>query len=45
VKAHFGGDSRTKLIRAAMAMPTDIVQSIILLDLLHESGPIAASVR
>lgn len=42
MKAHVGIDSRTKLVRAAVAMPADTAESIVMLDLLHSGGPIAA---
>src|SRR5437867_10645019 len=35
MKAHFGVDSRTKLIHAAVARPADVADSTVLPDLLH----------
>jgi transposase, IS5 family len=34
-KPHFGVDSRTRLIHAAVVTPTNIVDSTVLPDLLH----------
>jgi transposase, IS5 family len=35
MKAHFGVDSRTKLIHAVTAMPANVADSTVLPELLH----------
>jgi IS5 family transposase len=45
MKAHFGVDSRTKLIHAVVATPANVADSTVLLDLLHGKRPVCGVIR
>jgi len=45
MKAHFGVDSRTKLIHAVAATPASVADSTVLPDLLHDKRPGWGAIR